>query len=252
MKKKPIVFLITIAVVISFVGFAGSSLVAKAADKTSRPIVGVVTGINGTTLTVVTRNNATYSVDADNADVVTGFLGFWAKPSSFSNIQVTDTLTVKGDVSGSSIIAIDIADNKTPSNALSEESLKPSPTDATSTQTNSDTQNLNEQASSTNSDASSTILDTLQGIVNNVVAGVFSGTSIGTSTTVDVTSTSTNYTDSNQQADASTTATTTSIVDTVINTISNTVQSVVNAVTGGASTTDSTNSSDASASSTDQ
>jgi hypothetical protein len=117
MKKTSIVFLIAIAVGASFVGFASFSF---AESKRPPAIVGVVKEINGTSLTLIARDNNTYTVDASDAKVVTGFFGFWAKPSLFSNIQVADTLTIKGDINGSSISATDIADNKTPKNAQSD------------------------------------------------------------------------------------------------------------------------------------
>ncbi len=218
MKKKTIVFLIAIAVVASFVGFASSSF---AEGKRSPAIVGVVTEINGSSLTLIARDNNTYTVDASDAKVVKGFLGFWSKPSSFSNIQVTDTLTVKGDVNGSSISATDIADNKTPKNAQSDARTNKTPS----------------------------ILDT---VINAVTGGTTTtpDTSSSTPETASTTASSTDVIVNNEASTTSTTtASTTSITDNVINAISDTIQNVVNAVTGG---TGDTNSNNTSASTTDK
>ncbi len=219
MKKKTIVFLIAIAVVGSFVGFASSSF---AESKHSPAIVGVVTEINGTSLTLIARDNNTYAVDAGDAKVVKGFLGFWSKPSSFSNIQVTDTLTVKGDVNGSSISATDIADNKTPKNAQGDARTNKTPS----------------------------IIDT---VINAVTGGTTTTPDTSSSSTPETASTTASSTDVIVNNEASTTSTTTasttSIADNVINAVSYTIQNVVNAVTGG---TGDTNSNNTSASTTDK
>lgn len=108
---------------VSLMGFAGYSLAfansrSVAEQKASPSIVGVVTDISGANLTIIARDNNTYQVDAGSATVITGFIGPWSKPSSLSDIQVTDTLTVIGDVNGSLINAERIAHNKTPQTAL--------------------------------------------------------------------------------------------------------------------------------------
>ena len=123
--NKKISSLIVITL-ISFVGVTSYAFAATHATsgnslnkKYPLAIVGIVTGINGTNIIVTGRDNNTYTVDASVATVVTGFLGHFAKPSSFSNIQVTDTLTIKGKINGYSIHAKEIADNKTPKNVAS-------------------------------------------------------------------------------------------------------------------------------------
>ncbi len=113
MNKKTILSLVAI-MSISFIGFISYSFASVNKDKNRPPvIVGIVSEINGTNIVMIGRDKNTYTVDASNATVVSGFLGFWAKPSSFSNIQVTDTLTVKGKIQDYSIFATEIADNKT-------------------------------------------------------------------------------------------------------------------------------------------
>ena len=205
------------AFIISLAGFATHSF---AETNHSSAIVGVVTEINGTTLSVLARDNNTYTVNAGDAKVVKGFLGFWAKPSAFSNIEVTDTLTIKGDIDGTTINATEIADNKTPKNIQIEAKSQKAPS-------------LIEKAinlvtgKTTEPDASSTTPDTA-------------------SSTATTTATST---DAGGESEASTTATTTSIIANVINTVGDTIQNIVNTVTGTSSTSPDSNAGDAPATS---
>lgn len=212
MIKKTIVTLTVFAFIISLAGFATHSF---AETNHSSAIVGVVTEINGTTLSVLARDNNTYTVNAGDAKVVKGFLGFWAKPSAFSNIEVTDTLTIKGDIDGTTINATEIADNKTPKNIQTEARSKQTPS----------------------------ILDT---VINAVTGGTTTTPDISSSTS----STIATSTDVNTESEASTTATTTSIIENVINTVGDTIQNIVNTVTGTSSSSADNSTGEASATTT--
>jgi len=66
--------------------------------------MGTVTAVNGTTVTITGKNGTTYTVDGANATV--------SKTSQISvgDIQVGDTIGVRGSVSGTTITAKDIMD----------------------------------------------------------------------------------------------------------------------------------------------
>lgn len=67
-------------------------------------VVGVVSGVNGTIITVNGKNGTTYAVDAANAKITAGF-GPKATIESLSAIAVNDQVAVIGTVNGSSVAA---------------------------------------------------------------------------------------------------------------------------------------------------
>ena len=72
-----------------------------------QPVVfGKTTAVNGTSLTVTTASNVTYTVDATNAKVMAGK----DTASSLSNIAVGDRVLVQGTVNGTSINATTVVD----------------------------------------------------------------------------------------------------------------------------------------------
>ncbi len=75
-------------------------------------IVGTVTAISGTTLTLTSNNlsnntSTTYSIDASNAKVEMN-----GSVSSTSNIKVGDMIWVEGTISGTNVVATEIKDQK--------------------------------------------------------------------------------------------------------------------------------------------
>ena len=77
-------------------------------------IVGVVSSVNGASLMVTTttkNSNTTYTVDASNAKISKGFPRKSANQESLTNIQVGDTIIVRGTVNGTSVIAKSIIEN---------------------------------------------------------------------------------------------------------------------------------------------
>ena len=78
---------------------------------TGPALAGTVTGINGTTLTVVSRGfrentaTTTYSVDASNATVIKD-----NATSTVSSIATGDNVVIKGTVSGANVTATNIRD----------------------------------------------------------------------------------------------------------------------------------------------
>ena len=223
--NKKISSLIVITL-ISFVGVTSYAFAATHATsgnslnkKHSPAIVGVVTGINGTNITVTGRDNNTYTVDASGATVVTGFLGHFAKPSSFSNIQVTDILTIKGKINGYSIHAKEIADNKTPKNVASAK-----------TRLNINAKNI--PVITPQDTIRDVIVSTTTSPLATSTTDVASSTATSTaSTTPDTSSSSSNPSTISSSTDATTTAT---------DTTSSTTQSVATSTT---TTTDTTSAS---------
>jgi hypothetical protein len=127
--------------ILSSLAFAGSAFAATTADGTTlgsstntphvrsrngaKPaVVGTVTAINGTTLTVTSKAwkahptastssvasaPAVYTVDASNAKITKGF-GSTAQTIAVSNIAVNDVVAVTGTVSGANVTATAIRD----------------------------------------------------------------------------------------------------------------------------------------------
>ena len=241
MNKNFYVFSFAILFV-SLVGFASYSFTFANAgssgggQKNPPSFVGVVTDIQGAILTIVARDNNTYTVDASRASVVTGFIGPWAKPSSLADIAVTETLTIKGDIDGASINAVDIAHNKTPQNALANNPrLK---TDVTAKSVTPDAPQISTSTEvATTTDATSTdifgvVKDTVATVVDKVVEFI-TGTTTST-TTEDQTAATTTATSSSDVVATTTTAEN-------VNISSSTVQEDGTTDIGGTSTNNASN-----------
>ena len=79
-----------------------------------QPVVaGTVSVVNGTTLTVTTTSNVTYTVDASGAKVLQG----QNVTTSLSSIVVGNKVLVQGTVNGTSITASTVIDQSLPANA---------------------------------------------------------------------------------------------------------------------------------------
>ncbi|MBA3788925.1 hypothetical protein H0X32_00835 [Patescibacteria group bacterium] len=72
-------------------------------------VIGTVTAVNGSSLTVAGKDGTTYAVDASKAKIQKGY-GTTAAPLAVSGIAVNDTVAVKGAVTGTSVVAKRIAD----------------------------------------------------------------------------------------------------------------------------------------------
>lgn len=175
---------------LSLMGFAGysfasSNVGSSGGHKNPPSVVGVVTEIQGAILSVLARDNNTYTVDASRASVVTGFIGPWGKPSSLADIAVTDTLTIKGDVEGTSIDAAIIAHNRTPQNASANNPRQQSDTPANPVVADAPQTNVTSAPSATTSEATSsgimdTVKDSVAAVVDKVVNLVTGTTSTST------------------------------------------------------------------------
>ena len=224
MSKKTVLFILGITTIFSFVGF---STLSFAETKHSPVTVGILTEIDGTNLTVLARDNNTYKVYAGNAKIVTGFLGYWSKPSSLSNMQVTDTLTILGETDNLSIIASEVAHNKTPKNRDMKIIQNVEPIINTSETDNSQTVST-----------SSSVIENIKDGIKDFVGNLFSGTSTEIASSSASTSSSTDfYIDVEGVATDTLNTATTSIVENVINAVSdaigNVLDAVVSVVSGG-------------------
>ena len=227
---------------VALVGFASYSFTFANAgssgggQKNPPSIVGVVTDIQGAILTIVARDNNTYTVDASRASVVTGFIGPWAKPSSLADIAVTETLTIKGDINGASINAVDIAHNKTPQDVLANNPrLK---TDVTAKSVAPDAPQISTSTEvatttyATSTDIFGVVKDTVATVVDKVVEFI-TGTTTST-TTEDQTAATTTATSSSDVVPTTTTAEN-------VNISSSTVQEDGTTDIGGTSTNNASN-----------
>ena len=160
--------------------------------------VGEVTAIDGLTLTVDATDKNTYTVDASDAKVVKGFLGYWAQPSAFSNIEITDTVTIIGALEGTLISATDIAANKTPKKeeATTTDEVVKKTIEESATTTGDTTLLIDDTASSTATSSSSfvdNVYDSVVGIVQSITDTIF-GTTTPEATTTDEVATTTEVT----------------------------------------------------------
>jgi len=74
-------------------------------------ILGTVSTISGSTITITNKSNITYTVDATNAKNTEG-----NTTGSVSNIAVGDTVIVQGTINGTSIVASNVIDQNKPAN----------------------------------------------------------------------------------------------------------------------------------------
>jgi hypothetical protein len=73
-------------------------------------VAGTVASVNGSSLTITTKSNVTYTVDASNAKILDG-----QATASLSNISVGDSVLVQGAVNGTSVTASSVVDQSHPS-----------------------------------------------------------------------------------------------------------------------------------------
>ena len=240
MNKK--YYVLSFAVLmLSLMGFASYSFASANAGssgghKNPPSVVGVVTDIQGAILTIVARDNNTYTVDASRASVVTGFIGSWAKHSSLADIAVTDTLTIKGNITGTSIIAKKISHNKTPKNALANNTklkatIAPNLAAANASQVSTSTE-IATTTESTSTGIIGAVKDTVTAVVDKVVDFI-AGTT--TSTTTE------DQTDATTTATTSPDAVTTTTTSETVNISSSTVHENGTTDIGGTSTNGASN-----------
>jgi hypothetical protein len=76
-----------------------------------QPVVaGTISGMSGSTLTVSTKSNVTYTVDASNAKVIQG-----NSTVSLSSVSVGDSVIIQGTVNSTAVTASSVIDQKAPS-----------------------------------------------------------------------------------------------------------------------------------------
>jgi Domain of unknown function (DUF5666) len=72
-------------------------------------VVGTISSITGSTLTITNKSNLTYSVDATNAKVTRG-----QNAITLAGVTVGDTVIIQGAVNGTSIVASSVMDQNVP------------------------------------------------------------------------------------------------------------------------------------------
>ena len=73
-------------------------------------VMGTVTTVNGSTLTVTEKSGTVYTVDATSAKVMKGAAGSAPTTSTLSSVAVGDTVGIRGTVTGQNVVATDIMD----------------------------------------------------------------------------------------------------------------------------------------------
>src|SRR6185369_10907714 len=73
-------------------------------------VMGTVAAISGNTLTVTGKDNTSYSVDVSNAKFLKGSQGSAPTTASLADIQVGDTVGIRGTVTGTSVVATEVMD----------------------------------------------------------------------------------------------------------------------------------------------
>ena len=92
-------------------GGTGSGSTASPIQGNGEPVVaGTVASVSGMKLTVSTKSNVTYTVDATSAKVVQG-----QNTISLSNVATGDSVIIQGTVNGTNITASSVIDQKAPS-----------------------------------------------------------------------------------------------------------------------------------------
>ena len=74
-------------------------------------VLGTVSTISGSTLTITNKSNVTYTVDATNAKITVG-----NTTASVSSIAVGDMVVVQGTINGTSIVASNVINQNKPAN----------------------------------------------------------------------------------------------------------------------------------------
>ena len=73
-------------------------------------VMGTVTSVSGSTLTVTEKSGTVYTVDATSAKVMKGTAGSKPAASTLSSVAVGDTVGIRGTVTGQNVVATDVMD----------------------------------------------------------------------------------------------------------------------------------------------
>jgi len=90
--------------------WSGASTTSAILGNGQPVVAGAVSIINGNQLTVTTKSNVTYSVDATNAKFVSGNNSTLA----LSNVSVGDTVLIQGSINGTNVAASTVIDQSKP------------------------------------------------------------------------------------------------------------------------------------------
>ena len=83
-----------------------------------QPVVaGTVASVSGSSLTITTKSNVTYTVDASSAKILAG----GQQTATISNVAVGDEVLVQGTINGTSVIASSVIDQSHASSTSSHE-----------------------------------------------------------------------------------------------------------------------------------
>lgn len=91
----------------------GMGMMGKHGEK-APGIHGEITAIDGTTFTVKAVNGTTYTVDASDAEVRKFTEGEGLDEATLSDLTVGDTIGVRGDIDGDTVVASDIMSGDRP------------------------------------------------------------------------------------------------------------------------------------------
>ena len=86
-------------------------------------IVGTVTTVSGSTITLTNKSNATYTIDATNAK----FTKMGATTATIANVTTGDTVLVQGAINGNSVTATSVIDQGVAPAASTSTSGNPTP-----------------------------------------------------------------------------------------------------------------------------
>ena len=90
-------------------GQSGNTAMTSPITGNGQPVIaGAITAISANTLTITNKSNVTYVVDATNAKIVEG-----QNTVTISSVAVGDNVIIQGTVSGNSVTASSVIDNKT-------------------------------------------------------------------------------------------------------------------------------------------
>ena len=93
---------------------ATSTPIVSPIQGNGQPIIaGTLSAINGSSLTVSTKSNVTYTVDASSAKIVQG-----QTVATLANLAVGDSVVIQGAVSGTSVTASSVIDQKPATSAM--------------------------------------------------------------------------------------------------------------------------------------
>lgn len=93
----------------------------KKAKKQFQGVIGVVTSINGNSITLTGKDNTVYVVDASDATIKKGSVD---ATTTITEVKSGDHLFVRGAVTGTSVVATDIMDGKGTGKKVKKDFLK--------------------------------------------------------------------------------------------------------------------------------